>query len=301
MFYNEKNTGNVRVILRNGTILQKPFTTLGPLPLSVDGTEQGLLGITLDPSFDTNHYVYVYWTYWNGTYKHGIISRFTAVGNMGQNRVDIFDVTAPLQTTNHNGGYLKFGPDGKLYVVVGEFADEPLAQNLSYNAGKILRMNPDGSVPSDNPFPNSLVWAYGIRNGFGMDFSPTGKLIATVAGPDCCDKIDFIVKGGNFGWPNCIATCSSPYVNAIYQWESPTVTPTGITFSSNPKILYFGEYNTGNFMQLKLTSNGTVAQVNTITTIGSAFNGILAVERAPDGLIYFSTSDTIYRFTPPTS
>ncbi len=83
MFYNEKNTGNVRVILRNGTILQKPFTTLGPLPLSVDGTEQGLLGITLDPSFDTNHYVYVYWTYWNGTYKHGIISRFTAVGNTG--------------------------------------------------------------------------------------------------------------------------------------------------------------------------------------------------------------------------
>lgn len=299
MFYNEKNSGHVRMILSNGTLLQIPFVTLGPLPPGVEGTEQGLLGITLDPDFDTDHYVYVYWTYWNETNKHGIISRFTDVRNVGQNRLDIFDVTAPSHATNHNGGYLKFGPDRKLYVIIGEFADPPVAQDLGYNAGKILRMNTDGSVPNDNPFPNSLVWAYGIRNGFGMDFSPAGKLIATVAGPNCCDKLDFITKGGNYGWPTCVATCSPPYLNAIYQWDSQTVTPTGIAYSSDPDILYFGEYNTGNLMQLTLNSTGTKAKVTLVTAVGSSFNGILAVERAPDGRIYFSTTDSIYRFTPP--
>jgi glucose/arabinose dehydrogenase len=309
MLYNEKNTGNVKVILGNGTILKMPFTTVRPLPPGVDGTEQGLLGIASDPHFDTNSYVYVYWTYWNGTYKHTIISRFTAVGNTGTRRTDIFDFTdpnpdqPPSGPTNHNGGYIKFGPDGKLYVEIGDFCswdclNNPLAQDRTTYAGKILRLNPDGSVPSDNPFSGNLIWALGYRNGFGLDFSPTGKLIATMAGPDCCDKIMFIYRGANYGWPSCVATCSSPYVNAIYQWGSPTVTPTGIAYSLHSNVLYFGEYNTGNLMQLTVTANGTSAQVNTLTTESS---GILAVERGPDGRIYFSTSDTIYRFTPPAS
>ena len=187
-----------------------------------------------------------------------------------------------------------------MYVELGDFCSwdclgHPLAQDLTTYAGKILRMNPDGSVPSDNPF-SSLVYAYGYRNGFGMDFSPSGKLIATMAGPSCCDRIFFANAGDNFGWPNCGTTsqptCSSPpYQPSIYQW-GPTVTPTGIAYSNNPNILYFGESNTGNLMRLILTSTGSVAQLDTIATAPS---GILAVERAPSGFIYFSTPDTIYR------
>src|SRR3989337_2149967 len=103
--------------------------------------------------------------------------------NTGTNPVHLFDVTDPTpQSTNHDGGYLKFGPDGKLYVQVGEFAVPSLSQDLSSNAGKILRMNPDGSAPTNNPFKGSLVYAYGIRNAFGMDFDPnTHMLIETEA------------------------------------------------------------------------------------------------------------------------
>ena len=311
VFFNEKNTGNTRVIAPNGTLLSKPFATLGPLPPSVVGTEQGLLGIALDPNFGANNYVYVYWTFYSGTFKHSIISRFTAAANnTGVGRTDIFDFTDPNHTqppsgpTNHNGGYIKFGPDGKLYVEIGDFCSwdclgTPLAQNLGTYAGKILRINPNGSVPTDNPF-GSLVYVYGYRNGVGMDFSPTGKLIATMAGPNCCDRIFFVNSSANFGWPNCGTTsqptCSSPYTPSLYQFATPTVTPTGIAYSTIPSILYFGEFNTGNLMQLTLTSTGTVANISTAATVGS---GILAVERGLDGLIYFSTPDTIYRLNSP--
>jgi glucose/arabinose dehydrogenase len=311
MLFNEKNTGNIRVIAANGTILTTPLATLGPLPPGAANTEEGLLGIALDPQFVVNHYVYVYWTYWDGTYKYCIISRFTATGNTGASRTDIFSFRDPNPTqppsgpTNHNGGYIKFGPDGKLYVEVGDFCSwdclgNPLAQSLTTYAGKILRMNPDGSVPSGNPFSGSLIWAYGFRNGVGMDFSPSGKLIATMAGPNCCDRIFFINSGANFGWPTCGTnsqpTCSSPpFVPSTYQWGA-TVTPTGIAYTANESVLYFGEFNTANLMQLILTSTGTVAQLNTIATLGS---GILSVERGPDGQIYFSTPTTISRLSSP--
>lgn len=202
ILYNEKNSGNIRVMLRNGTVLASLFATMGPLPPSVEGTEEGLLGIALDPNFDSNHYVYVYWTYWNGTYKHARMTRLIANGNQGTISATIFDFTdpnglgkqPPSGPSNHNGGYIKFGPDGKLYVEVGDFCSwdclrNPLAQDLATYAGKILRMNPDGSVPRDNPFTGSLVYSYGYRNGFGMDFDPSGNLVATMAGPGCCDRV----------------------------------------------------------------------------------------------------------------
>lgn len=314
ILFNEKNTGNIRLIASNGTLLSRPFASLGPFPPWVNQTEEGLLGIALDPHFDVNNFVYVYWTYHNQTnYKHSIISRFTAVANTGINRTNIFDFTdpnpsqSPAGPSNHNGGYIKFSSDGKLYVEIGDFCSwdclsNPLAEDRTTYAGKILRMNPDGSVPSDNPFGN-LVYAFGYRNGFGMDFGPEGKVIATMAGPDCCDRIFFVNAGANFGWPNCGTdsqqACSSPYTPSIYQWGSPTVTPTGIAYSTNSSVLYFGEYNTGNLMQLILSSTGSVSQVTTVATVNS---GVVAVERELDGLIYFSNSNTIYRLSPqPTS
>ena len=120
IFYTEKDTGNIRIIQPNGTLLPTPFATVSPI--FTDG-EAGLLGIALDPGFSSNNYVYVYYTYRDsGSFTHGHILRYTADGNTGISPRDIFDVTSSAPNTlYHNGGYIKFGPDGKLYAMVGEF------------------------------------------------------------------------------------------------------------------------------------------------------------------------------------
>src|SRR5712691_13119971 len=201
IFFTEKDTGSIRIILQNGTLLATPFATVSPI--FTDG-EAGLLGIALDPSFPSNGYVYVYYTDRDPqNYTHGQIRRYTATGNTGANPVSIFNVRSSAPNTiYHNGGYIKFGPDGELYAQVGEFHQSSQAQNQGTMDGKMLRINPDGSVPSDNPFPGSLVWALGIRNAFGFAFDlSNGRLIATEAGPGSDDEIDMIVKDGNYGWP----------------------------------------------------------------------------------------------------
>lgn len=296
IFYTEKNTGNIRIILQNGTLLPTPFATVSPI---FNDGEAGLLGIALDPSFGTNGYVYVYYTYQDSSmYTHGHILRYTAVGNTETAPVSIFDVVSSAPNTMyHNGGYIKFGPDGKLYAQVGEFHQDAQAQNQSTTNGKMLRMNSDGSVPSDNPTANSLVWASGIRNAFGFDFDPyNGRLIATMAGPNSDDKIMIIVKGGNYGWPTCLGMCNDPrFINPIVDFN-PVVTPTGIA-TVLPNQYYFGEYNSGNLVNLTLTPSGQVVSMNTVLTASS---GIMAVEKGPDNRVYYSTQDAIYAIVPST-
>ena len=294
VFYTEKNTGNIRIILANGTLLAIPFATVSPI--FSDG-EAGLLGIALDPAFSTNGYLYVYYTYRDSSsYTHGHIARYTTNGNTGNNPVRIFDVVSSAPgTIYHNGGYIKFGPDGKLYAQVGEFHQDQQAQNQSATDGKILRMNPDGSTPSDNPTPNSLVWASGTRNAFGFDFDISNRrMISTMAGPTSDDKILIIVKGGNYGWPTCVGYCHDPrYIDPIVDFN-PVVTPTGIATVA-PNIYYFGEWNTGNLMRLQLTPQGTVL---TMTQAYNQPGGIIAVELGPNRLVYYSTPDGIYTFNP---
>src|SRR2546430_11289540 len=182
IFFTEKNTGNIRIIQQNGTLLSSPFATVNPI---FNAEEAGLLGIALDPAFSSNNYFYVHYTYRDsGSFTHGHIVRYTASGNTGTSARDIFDVTSSApNTVYHNGGYIKFGPDGKLYAMVGEFHQDQQAQNQGSMTGKMLRINPDGSIPSDNPITGSLDYAWGIRNSFGFDFdSSNNRLIATMPG-----------------------------------------------------------------------------------------------------------------------
>ena len=296
IFFTEKNTGEIRIILQNGTLLPTPFATISPI--FTDG-ESGLLGVALDPSFTSNGYVYAYYTYRDtSSYTHGHIVRYTATSNTGTSPLAIFDVVSSGPgTIYHNGGYIKFGADGKLYAQVGEFHQDSQAQNQSATDGKMLRMNPDGSVPSDNPTSGSLVWASGIRNAFGFDFdNSNGRLISTMAGPSSDDKILIIVKGGNYGWPTCLGYCNDPrFIDPIVDFAK-IVTPTGIATVA-PNLYYFGEWNTGNLMRLQLTPQGTVVNM---TQAYSQPGGIIAVELNPNGLVYFSTPDAIYTFNPQT-
>src|SRR4051794_24170758 len=142
--------GTLRVV-QNGAVLPAPFVSL-----TVDSSgERGLVGVALDPNFATNGFVYVYHTVPSsgGAPPFNRVSRFTASGNVAApgSEVVLLDLDPLSSATNHNGGPMAFGPDGKLYVAVGENNNGPNAQSLANRLGKVLRINPDGSIPADNP------------------------------------------------------------------------------------------------------------------------------------------------------
>ncbi len=165
--------GQLRVI-KNGLLLSTPFVTL-----TVDSAgERGLLGIAFDPSFATNNIVYVYYTV-PGSPSHNRLSRFTASGDVaaGGSEVALLNLDNLSTATNHNGGAIHFGSDGKLYIAVGENANPANSQTLTNLLGKVLRINSDGTIPSDNPFFNTPgarkeIWALGLRNPFTFAFQP---------------------------------------------------------------------------------------------------------------------------------
>lgn len=196
--------GQLRVI-KNGTLLPTPFLTV---TVSSSG-ERGLLGVAFDPDFSSNGFVYVYYTATTPTI-HNRVSRFTASGDTAVpgSELVILELNNLSGATNHNGGALHFGPDGKLYIAAGENANGSNAQTLGNLLGKILRLNKDGSIPSDNPFfgtasgDNRAIWALGLRNPFTFSFQPgTGRMLINDVGQNTWEEINEGVAGSNYGWP----------------------------------------------------------------------------------------------------
>ena len=200
-----QQTGELRVV-KNEQLLDAPF-----VQLTVDASgERGLIGVALHPDFASNGFVYVHYTTTQGG-THNRISRFTANGDVATPGSEQVLVDLPLlsSATNHNGGALHFGPDGKLYVGVGDNADPGLAKDLGSPFGKLLRFNDDGSIPDDNPFASRqsalarAVWAYGLRNPFTFAFNPdNGRLFIDDVGENAWEEIDEGVAGANYGWPD---------------------------------------------------------------------------------------------------
>ncbi len=196
--------GSLRVI-KNDALLATPFLTL---TVSSSG-ERGLIGIALDPDFATNGFIYLYYTV-PGSPPHNRVSRFTANGDvvLAGSEVIVLELDPLSSATNHNGGAMHFGKDGKLYVAIGENANSAHAQNLDTYHGKLLRINKDGSVPDDNPFPTGSeqrkrVWAYGLRNPYTFAVHPqTGRILVNDVGQVTWEEINDATTGGkNFGWP----------------------------------------------------------------------------------------------------
>jgi glucose/arabinose dehydrogenase len=250
--------GSVRVI-RDGQLLPTPFVTL-----SVDSVnERGLLGIAFDPSFNSNHYVYLYYTV-PGSPSHNRISRFTADRDVAApgSEVPLFDLP-PLSTvaTNHNGGAMHFGRDGKLYVAVGDNNRSAAegSQQLNGLFGKMLRLNRDGTIPADNPFysqntgDNRAVWAWGLRNPFTFSVQPgTGRILINDVGQHKWEEIDDGIAGANYGWPITEGVTTDPrFVSPIYTYSHAVGDPlpcaiTGGTFYNPPlptfPASYVGDY-----------------------------------------------------------
>ncbi|NOT56512.1 MAG: hypothetical protein HOP18_18085 [Deltaproteobacteria bacterium] len=202
--------GNVRVI-KNGTLLPTPFVSL---TVNASG-ERGLLGIAFDPNFATNQFVYLYYTATTPAI-HNRVSRFTANGDVAVvgSEVPLLNLEN-LSATNHNGGAIHFGTDGKLYVAVGDNAVSANSQLLTNRLGKMLRLNPDGSIPVDNPTTftttngvgttaglNRAIWSIGLRNPFTFAVQPgTGDLFINDVGQVTWEEVNEGIPGANYGWP----------------------------------------------------------------------------------------------------
>lgn len=196
--------GRIRIV-KERKLLAEPW-----LVLDVTETgEGGLLGLALDPEFTKNRFVYVAYTYRasNGRLQNRLVRlRDDAAGGKGLADKVLIDGVAG--NNNHNGGRVKFGPDGKLYWTMGDAQETATSQDLGSLNGKILRLNPDGTFPPDNPFPRSPVYSYGHRNPQGLAWQPgTKRLYATEHGPSgfllgCCrDELNYVEAGKNYGWP----------------------------------------------------------------------------------------------------
>lgn len=209
--------GRLRVI-KNGALLPTPFVTLTVDPAG----ERGLLGIAFDPGFATNNLLYLYYTV-PFEPRHNRVSRFTANGDVAVpgSETILLELDNLTTASNHNGGAIHFGPDGKLYVAVGENATSSNSQTLSNRLGKMLRINSDGSIPADNPFFNTAtganrsIWALGLRNPFTFAFQPgTGRMFINDVGQNLWEEINDGIAGSNYGWPNTEGPTSNPAFRA---------------------------------------------------------------------------------------
>jgi glucose/arabinose dehydrogenase len=313
-------TSDIRII-QDGVLLGTPYFRLTGTNFS---GERGLLGLALDPDFPTMPYVYAYQTYddpVSGT-RYNRIVRISGSGNVGT--FDRVILSLPPLTTAiyHNGGVIAFGPDKKLYALVGENETPALAQNPMSPMGKVLRMNRDGTVPSDNPFVgdanwNPYVYTYGHRNMFGLTFHPvTGRAYVTENGPACNDEVNLLIPGRNYGWgpAGVAATCPAPStpditvtnqdgpspVLPIFYWTT-TICPTGAAiyegafFPALHGDLFMGECNFYRFHLLHL--NGpNYDSVASDTVLWTAPSIILDVRVGPDGAVWLTTPFAIYRY-----
>ncbi|TLZ49923.1 MAG: PKD domain-containing protein, partial [Methanobacteriota archaeon] len=317
IFFNERNTGSIRIIDAGGNLLPAPYITL---PSTNTAGERGFLGLALDPGFPAVPYVYAYQTFTdapNGTVYNRIV-RIQGNANVASSYSVILRMPPLSGATNHNGGVIAFGPDGKLYVVVGENANMALSQNMMSILGKVLRLNSDGSAPNDNPFIGNAtvdprIFTYGHRNMFGLAFHPyTGRVFVTENGPNCNDEINLLTPGANYGW-GVTETCATPPlppantnrdgpnpVMPIFWWGG-TICPTNAAIYGGPFFpafrgdMFMGDCNFSRLHRLHLVGPmyDTVASDDIIWTAPSF---IMDVEAGLDGAIWFTTPTTIYRY-----
>jgi glucose/arabinose dehydrogenase len=284
IFVTEKE-GRVRVI-QNNELLEDPLATFRP----ADVFDGGLLGITTHPDYADNHFLYVFLTYEENESLWNKVIRITESDNKLQDAVTIFDKIPGSVFTN--GGFLKFGPDGKLYVGTGTVSDAShLPQDLNSLAGKILRLNDDGTIPDDNPFSNSPVYSYGFRNPQGLTWDKAGNMYAAELGPEKNDEINLIKPGKNFGWPENECLKTDKFEGAVMCYD-PGIEPGGILFYYGDALdlehsFVMTSLRASNLYQLNL-EDGLKSQKSILSGVGRIRDAV----QGPDGSLYVITSNT---------
>ncbi len=294
----ERN-GRIRVVA-DGKLVEKPLYTF---PDVWEQSEAGLLGLAVDGEYLTNKYLYTSLTYVrNGDYFLKVVRLKDEGDKATIDRVILDNIAA---SGNHDGSRIKFGPDKKLYITTGDATKKELAQNKDSLNGKMLRLNSDGSVPSDNPTFGSAVYSYGHRNSQGFDWdSRNGKLWATEHGPSGFDgpgggdEINLIKPGRNYGWPLVSHEKRLAGTEASKLLFTPAVAPSGAMFYKGDLLPQFKN----NFFFAALRGEGIYRVVideskpeeaaSFEKLAGIDLGRIREIVEGPDGAIYFSTSNT---------
>jgi aldose sugar dehydrogenase len=300
VFFTEKNTGKVRVLVGR-RLLRRACVNLD---VSSSG-ERGALGIALHPRFRRTRYLYVYYT--NASPLENRVARFEVRGNRcRRRRIVVSGLPAP--SGYHNGGQLEF-VKGKLFVSTGEAHDPAEAQRLRGRLGKILRLEPNGTIPRGNPFSRrgrrSPVWSYGHRNPFGLARRPGTRLLyETENGPSCDDEVNRILRGRNYGWGpgySCGTAGVGPDPKGPgIRWRS-VIVPTDPTWYGGRlralrNDLYVGDYLGGRLHRIVVGRRGRVLRDRVIYDGGA---GILDVSVGPGRWLYFLTPTGIRRVVNP--
>jgi glucose/arabinose dehydrogenase len=310
------------LVYQGGAVLGTPLIQIPGVETT--GGERGLVGMAVDPDFASNGWLYVYYT---TSEPRNRVGRFTVVGNVANPTSEVLVWENPdLAADYHHGGAIEFGPDGRLYIATGDQFNSDNAQNLSNQHGKMLRLEPDGQIPADNPFvglpgADEAIWAYGLRNPFRFTFDPLdGTLwIGNVGGnnSDSWEEIDRGVAGANYGWPDqegpeCfISNCAGiTFPDFSYQHDDPDywagqnqgsislgpVYRAGAFPAEYQGNLFFGDYANGFIRRLVIDGGGTV--VGDVLFDSSPDGGtIVDLEVGPDGALYTVTVGIAY--SPP--
>jgi glucose/arabinose dehydrogenase len=308
--YLERTTGEIRILNVKTRFDRHFFKVPGVQGTDVD--ERGSLGVAVDPKWPDQPFLYVYATRQTHGHLRNQILRIRSKGGDAKGFSVI--MSAPASSSPyHNGGRIAFGPDGKLYAIVGDGHDASNAQDLPKNLrGKILRLNGDGRRPADDPIASSKAFAYGIRNSFGFTFDPeTGDLWETENGPSCNDEINIILAGENYGWgPSgddlpCNDTNQdgpSPEL-PVWNYDS-TIGITGDAFCDGCGLgfqgdLFFGACCDGGVLHRATLNPARDDITNVINVLTAPRGSIYSMETSPDGRIYFSDDRAIYRLARP--
>jgi glucose/arabinose dehydrogenase len=297
--------GRIRIVER-GQLRAEPWLAL---EVAASG-EAGLMGLAIDPNFSQNRFVYVAYSYRSGVFAvRNRLVRLREDPKSGNGMMDKILIDDIAGANNHDGGRVKFGPDAKLYWTMGDAQTTRYAQNLKSLNGKILRLNSDGSVPTDNPFPNSYIYSYGHRNPQGLAWQPgTGRLYATEHGPSgfqgCCrDELNFIEAGKNYGWPEIRGdeTKDGMIAPVIHSGSSVTWAPGGATFvSQGPwagSLLFTGLRGQALYRVILNPNNPHKAE-KLETHLFRQFGRLRDIVEGPDKALYLLTSNHDGRGSP---
>lgn len=305
MFFTER-PGRVRVV-ENGRLREKPFFVVPDVEPS---GESGLMGMTLHPNFAENRFVYLAYAYQDGTKNQTV--RVARYRDNGETLIDAKTIIEAIPASRyHSGTRLKFGPDGKLYITTGDATKQTRAQQLDSINGKTLRLNDDGSVPADNPFVNQNgarpeIWSYGHRNAQGLDFQPeSGLMWQTEHGPSLIDgvsltkrsggdEVNAVERGKNYGWARISHDMRRDGMETPLVQYSPAIAPAsgmfyrGAMFPDLRGNFLFGALKGEMIVRLVLDGRRIVSQDKLLV---KKYGRIREIAEAPDGSIYFSTSN----------